>query len=95
MTAQAPPAGDTVVTGGSSLVGSRVLRREDARLLTGDGRFLDDQPAPTRQEAREAISGNLCRCTGYVNIVSAVQRAAELRAQASPGSTTPTPGQAS
>ena len=40
--------------------------------------FLHDHPAPTREEAREAISGNLCRCTGYVNIVSAVQRAAEL-----------------
>ena len=41
--------------------------------------FLEDNPSPTRDEAREAISGNLCRCTGYVNIVSAVERAAELR----------------
>jgi carbon-monoxide dehydrogenase small subunit len=40
--------------------------------------YLRDHPSPTREEAREAISGNLCRCTGYVNIVSAVQRAAEL-----------------
>ena len=40
--------------------------------------FLDEQPAPTRAEAREAISGNLCRCTGYVNIVDAVLRGAEL-----------------
>jgi carbon-monoxide dehydrogenase small subunit len=44
--------------------------------------FLDDNPAPSAEEAREAISGNLCRCTGYQNIVAAVQRAAELRAQA-------------
>jgi carbon-monoxide dehydrogenase small subunit len=32
---------------------------------------------PTEQEIRAAISGNLCRCTGYVNIVKAVQHAAE------------------
>lgn len=40
---------------------------------------LDDNPDPTREEAREMISGNLCRCTGYQNILSAVERAAELR----------------
>ena len=44
--------------------------------------YLDDHPDPTREEAREAISGNLCRCTGYVNIVSAVERAAALRREA-------------
>ncbi len=32
---------------------------------------------PSEAEIREAISGNLCRCTGYVNIVKAVQYAAE------------------
>jgi carbon-monoxide dehydrogenase small subunit len=32
---------------------------------------------PSEQEIREAIAGNLCRCTGYVNIVKAVQYAAE------------------
>jgi carbon-monoxide dehydrogenase small subunit len=42
--------------------------------------FLRDNPAPTSDEAREAISGNLCRCTGYQNIVAAVVRAAELQA---------------
>jgi carbon-monoxide dehydrogenase small subunit len=41
--------------------------------------YLNDNPTPTAEEAREAISGNLCRCTGYQNIVAAVQRAAELR----------------
>ena len=41
--------------------------------------YLEENPAPTAAEAREAISGNLCRCTGYQNIVAAVQRAAELR----------------
>jgi aerobic carbon-monoxide dehydrogenase small subunit len=42
--------------------------------------YLTENPSPTREEAREAIAGNLCRCTGYVNIVSAVERAAELLA---------------
>ena len=32
--------------------------------------FLETNPDPTPEEAREAISGNLCRCTGYVNIVA-------------------------
>jgi carbon-monoxide dehydrogenase small subunit len=40
--------------------------------------YLEDNPDPTAEESREAISGNLCRCTGYQNIVAAVQRAAEL-----------------
>ena len=35
-------------------------------------------PEPTRAEAQAMIAGNLCRCTGYQNIVAAVQRAAEL-----------------
>ncbi len=39
---------------------------------------LRQNPAPTREEAREMIAGNLCRCTGYQNIVKAVERAAEL-----------------
>jgi len=39
--------------------------------------FLEDNPDPTEQEIREAISGNLCRCTGYQHIVDAVQFAAE------------------
>jgi aerobic carbon-monoxide dehydrogenase small subunit len=39
--------------------------------------FLQENPHPTEQEIREAISGNLCRCTGYQNIVEAVKLAAE------------------
>ncbi|HLI08862.1 MAG TPA: (2Fe-2S)-binding protein [Ktedonobacteraceae bacterium] len=39
--------------------------------------LLRRNPNPTEQEIRVAISGNLCRCTGYVNIVKAVQYAAE------------------
>ena len=41
--------------------------------------FLEDNPEPDETQAREAIGGNLCRCTGYQNIVAAVLRAAELR----------------
>ena len=39
--------------------------------------FLEENPDPTEEEIREAISGNLCRCTGYQHIVDAVQLAAE------------------
>ena len=39
--------------------------------------FLRENTDPTEQEIREGISGNLCRCTGYQNIVMAVQLAAE------------------
>src|ERR671939_1216320 len=38
--------------------------------------FLNQADKPTEQEIREALAGNLCRCTGYVNIVKAVQQAA-------------------
>ncbi len=39
--------------------------------------LLDRNPRPTRQEIKEAISGNLCRCTGYKKIVDAIEMAAE------------------
>ncbi len=39
--------------------------------------FLQENPNPSEQEIREALSGNLCRCTGYQKIVEAVQLAAE------------------
>ncbi|MGH8826450.1 MAG: (2Fe-2S)-binding protein [Jiangellaceae bacterium] len=41
--------------------------------------YLEENPQPTEAEAREAIAGNLCRCTGYQNIVASVLRAAEIR----------------
>src|SRR5690349_21419814 len=47
--------------------------------LTTVTAYLEENPHPTEDEAREAISGNLCRCTGYQNIVKSVLRAAELR----------------
>jgi carbon-monoxide dehydrogenase small subunit len=39
--------------------------------------FLADNPDPTEEEIREGIAGNLCRCTGYQNIVDATQLAAK------------------
>ena len=39
--------------------------------------FLDENTSPSEDEVREALSGNLCRCTGYQNIVDAVLTAAE------------------
>ncbi len=39
---------------------------------------LAENPCPTHDEARDMIAGNLCRCTGYQNIVKAVERAAVL-----------------
>lgn len=42
-----------------------------AMILTGKA-LLDENPNPTEKETREAISGNLCRCTGYTKIVEAI-----------------------
>ena len=42
--------------------------------------WLEEHPHPTEEEIREAISGNLCRCTGYQHIVDAVKLAAEKMA---------------
>ena len=39
--------------------------------------FLDENPRPSEGEVKKAISGNLCRCTGYVKIVEAILSAAE------------------
>jgi carbon-monoxide dehydrogenase small subunit len=43
--------------------------------------FLAENPDPSEEEIREAISGNLCRCTGYQNIVEAARYAAQLMRQ--------------
>lgn len=45
-------------------------------IMTAKG-FLAENPNPTEDEIRRGISGNLCRCTGYNNIVEAIQYAAE------------------
>jgi carbon-monoxide dehydrogenase small subunit len=46
--------------------------------------FLAANPSPTPTEIREALSGNLCRCTGYQGIIRAVERAAATMAGAEP-----------
>ncbi len=47
--------------------------------------LLQKNPHPTEEQIRRAISGNLCRCTGYVNIVKAIQHAANKMAGPSGG----------
>jgi aerobic carbon-monoxide dehydrogenase small subunit len=44
--------------------------------------LLERNPNPTDDEIRWAISGNICRCTGYMNIVKAVKHAAQLQSKA-------------
>jgi len=46
--------------------------------------WLKENPAPSEAEIRDALSGNLCRCTGYHNIVAAVALAAERRREGKP-----------
>ena len=45
--------------------------------LIAAAELLLEQPDPDEREIREALSGNLCRCTGYVNILKAVRAAAK------------------
>ncbi|MDY6861903.1 MAG: 2Fe-2S iron-sulfur cluster-binding protein, partial [Thermodesulfobacteriota bacterium] len=42
--------------------------------------LLDTNPKPDEDEIKKAISGNLCRCTGYVKIIDAIKAAAEKEA---------------
>lgn len=46
-------------------------------MLMSTKALLDEKPNPTSQEIRKAISGNLCRCTGYMNIVNAIKVASK------------------
>jgi carbon-monoxide dehydrogenase small subunit len=46
--------------------------------------LLDANPDPTEAEIREAIAGNLCRCTGYVHIVRAIRAAARVLREGAP-----------
>ncbi len=56
-------------------------------MLVRAQRFLQDNPDPSEDEIRAGMSGNLCRCTGYQNIVKAIQYAArKLKADAAAAS---------
>lgn len=63
--------------------------------LTTVTALLEENPDPTEEEALEAISGNLCRCTGYRNIVRSVLRAAELARNPRAESEVPQPAEQS
>lgn len=51
--------------------------------------LLDREPCPSRDRIREALSGNLCRCTGYLQILEAVEEAARRLHPAAPAPETP------
>jgi carbon-monoxide dehydrogenase small subunit len=53
-------------------------------LIVAVADLLRENPAPSDDEVREALSGNLCRCTGYQKILDAVRLAAERTASAAP-----------
>jgi aerobic carbon-monoxide dehydrogenase small subunit len=55
-----------------------------AMMLVGKA-LLEQNPHPTEDEVRWAISGNLCRCTGYVNIVKAIRAAGDMASAAADG----------
>jgi aerobic-type carbon monoxide dehydrogenase small subunit (CoxS/CutS family) len=46
-------------------------------MLMSAKHLLDQNPSPSEEEIRKGIQGNICRCTGYVNIVKAIQAAAQ------------------
>ena len=48
-----------------------------AGMVTSAKALLDENPQPSREEIKKAISGNLCRCTGYKKIVEAIEEAAK------------------
>jgi carbon-monoxide dehydrogenase small subunit len=52
-------------------------------ILVAAHALLDANPSPTRDQIKEAIAGNLCRCTGYVKIIDAIERAARARSKGS------------
>ena len=47
-------------------------------MILSAGRLLASNPEPTDQEVAEALSGNLCRCTGYTQILASVRKAIEI-----------------
>jgi carbon-monoxide dehydrogenase small subunit len=53
-------------------------------ILMSSRAFLNRNPHPSEEQIREALVGNLCRCTGYARIVDAVKKAASIKAVAVP-----------
>lgn len=53
-------------------------------MLMAGAALLADNPDPSDEDIVHALEGNLCRCTGYVNIVAAIKRAAQLVREARP-----------
>ncbi|TMD31877.1 MAG: 4-hydroxybenzoyl-CoA reductase subunit gamma, partial [Chloroflexi bacterium] len=49
-------------------------------ILLASKSLLESNPQPSRDEIREALAGNLCRCTGYVKILEAIELAASRMA---------------
>ena len=58
-----------------------------AMILTAKA-LLVDHPAPTREQVAEALAGNICRCTGYLQVLDAVERAGKDIAAARQGTST-------
>ena len=56
----------------------RRRRIDKARRLMAGAKLLDECPEPTIGDIQQAVTGNLCRCTGYYSVVSAIERAACL-----------------
>ena len=76
---QANGANITTIEGVANADGTLSALQEGFRtpgMILRAHRLLQENPAPTEDEIRHGISGNLCRCTGYVNIVKSIQYAA-------------------